>query len=209
MTKGAHMIRRKMTVGLVAMLAGVMVITGCSSEEVSRSASAEETPVPEVQSGEVFEEPVVGASGSDDSVIGVRFCTINQSSRQANVDLRGVGSGEIASRNLGRGDEVCTTGSALIGRDITGSISVDGLGSVMDIEASRPSLWLSWVRLTQPEFGKCSHVSYFQNGGSSREDGVLKYSVKRLKDTDVTNFQLTLLDPRTPSKDGAVVTCYE
>jgi hypothetical protein len=209
MTKGAHMIRRNMTVGLVAMLAGVMVITGCSSDDVSRSASAEETSVPEAQSGEVLEEPLVGSSGSGDSVTGVRFCTINQSSRQAKVDLRGAGSGESVSRSLGRGDEVCATGKALIGRDITGSINVDGLGSVMDIESSRPSLGLSWVNLTQPAFGACSYIKYFQNASSTREDGVLKYNVNRLPDTDTTNFQLTLLDARRPSSDGAVVTCYE
>jgi hypothetical protein len=203
------MIRNHLSAGLIAVLAGVMVLTGCSSDDVSRGAAAEETPVPEVESGSVFEEPRVGSTASSDTVVGVNFCVINQSSRQAKVNLRGVGTSDNESRNLSRGDRVCAKGDALIGKDIDGAISIDGVGETMTLEASRPALWLSWVRLTQPAFEQCSYVSYFQNGGSSREDGVMNYAVKRLKDTDTTNFQLTLLDAKRPSKDGAIVKCYE
>jgi hypothetical protein len=66
----------------------------------------------------------------------------------------------------------------------------------MDFEASRPALWLPWVELSQPGFGRCPCNSYFQNGGSTVDDGVLKYAIKRGKDADRTNFRITLTRPQ-------------
>lgn len=200
--------RRIRSLMVASALLGVLALAACSSEPTSREAAADEPPVPEFSSGELLEEPLLTTSGGESSTVsGVTFCVLNQSSAQASVSLDAVMSNGAESRTLSRGDEVCVKGAALIGKDVRGSISVDGVGPVMDIEASRPALWLSWVKLIQPDFGQCMYSSYFQNGGGSVEDGVLKYEIKRSKDTDTTNFRLTLADPKKKSSNGEPTKC--
>ena len=205
--KGLTM-RHSRTALASAALLGVLAFSACSAETTSRQAAGDEPPVPEFETGELVEEPILATSGGDTTTVsGVTFCVQNQSSAQVDVSLDAVQSSGWESRSLGRGDELCVSGAALIGKDIRGEISVDGVGKVMDIEASRPALWLSWVELIQPGFGRCLYNSYFQNGGSSVEDGVLRYEIRRGKDTDRTNFRLTLTDPKKQSSNGEPVKC--
>jgi hypothetical protein len=191
-----------------AALLGVLAFSACSAETTSRQAAADEPPVPEVESGEFLEEPILATSGDETTTVsGVTLCVRNQSSSQANVFLNADSGSGAESRSLGRGDELCVSGAALIGKDISGSIAVEGVGRVMDIGASRPWLWLSWVEFTQPGYGQCLYNSYFQNGGSTVEDGVLRYAIKRGQDTDRTNFRITLTDPRKKSSNGEPTKC--
>jgi hypothetical protein len=200
------------------VLSLTVLIAGCSSEtsaDPERAAEApaedlagDEPPVPEFESGELLEEPLLVSSGAESSTVtGVTFCVLNKSSSQTLVSLEAVMSSGNESRILERGDELCMTGSALFGKDIRGNISVDNVGPVMEIEASRPALWLSWVHLIQPEYGRCVYNSYFQNAGSTVQDGVLQYEIKRGKDTETTNFRLTLADPKKKSPNGQTVKC--
>ena len=200
--------KSKLLAGIALSLLAFSACSSEASEPVSRGAAADEPPVPEVQSGDLLQETMVGSSNSSPStdVNGVRFCVTNQSSTVPTVTLEPVSGGASESRGLGRGDEVCVRGQALVGRDIRGGIAVDGLGQVMEIGASRPALWLSWVELVQPKFGQCLYSSYFQNSsGSTVDDGVLQYKITRGKDTDATNFKITLSDPRQKSSNGEPV----
>ena len=209
--------RQRGRLGLAAApLSGALLLSACgdtadspSASDVERGAATEETPVPEIASGEVFEEPRVGATQGDSVVTGVNLCVVNESSRTPYVALRPVGSvvGSAEEGNLNRGDRLCVKGSALIGRDVDGSISVGDASPAMEIQASRPALWLSWVKLNQPNFGQCSYNSYFVNGGSTHDDGLLRYSVKRLKDTGSTEFVITLSDSKKKSSDGQPLKC--
>lgn len=200
--------RSSISLGVAVLATTALMVVGCSSDPASREAAGDEPPVPEAESGELLEEPLLASSGGDSSTVsGVTFCVQNQSTAQASVSLDAVMGNTSESRSLSRGDELCVKGQALVGKDIRGSISVDGVGTVMDIEASRPALWLSWVKLSQPNFGQCVYSSYFQNGGGSVEDGVLRYEIKRGKDTDSTNFRLTLTDPKKKSSNGEPTKC--
>ena len=199
----------------VALLSGALVLSACSNtadpstaSDVERGAATEETPVPEIESGGAFEEPRVGATQGDSVVTGVHLCVVNESSATPYVELTPVGGvGSAESGNLARGDQVCARGNALIGRDLDGSISVGDASPAMQIKASRPALWLSWVELIQPNLGRCSYNSYFVNGGSTHDDGLLRYSVKRLKDTNSTEFVITLSDSKKRSSTGQPVKC--
>jgi len=195
---------------VTAALVRVLAPSACTAETTSRQAAGDEPPVPEVESGEFVEEPILATSGGEaTTVTGVTFCVQNQSSSQANVSLDADMTSGSESRTLGRGDELCVSGAALIGKDISGSISVEGVGRVMDIEAFRPALWLSWIELSQPGFGRCLYNSFSQNGGSTVEDGVLRYAIKRGKDTDRTNFRITLTDPKKKSSNGEPIKCVQ
>ena len=199
----------------VVLLSGALVLSACNntadpstSSDVERGAATEETPVPEIESGGAFEEPRVGATQGGSTVSGVNLCVVNESSTTAFVELMPAGgSGSSQTDNLGRGDRLCVKGEALIGRDIEGSISVGDASPAMQIKASRPALWLSWVELIQPNLGRCSYNSYFVNGGSTHDDGLLRYSVKRLKDTNSTEFVITLSDSKKRSSTGQPVKC--
>jgi len=195
---------------VTAALLGVLAFSACSAETTSRQAAADEPSAPEVESGEFLEEPILATSDDETTtVMGVTLCVRNQSSLEANVFLDPDSGSGVESRSLGRGDELCASGNAFIGKDISGNISVEGVGPVMDIGASRPWLWLSWVEFIQPEFGQCIYNSYFQNGGSTVEDGVLRYAIKRGQDTDRTNFRITLTDPKKKSSNGEPIKCVQ
>lgn len=197
-----------------ALLAGALVLSACgettdssTATDVERGAAAQEIPVPEVESGEVFEETFVSTTQGGSVVSGVHLCVVNESSTTPYVELFGTGTGSSDAGNIARGDRLCVRGEALIGRDAEGTISVGDASPAMHLKASRPALWLSWVELIQPNFGRCSYNSYFVNGGSSYEDGLLRYTIKRLKDTNSTEFVITLSDPKKRSTDGQPVKC--
>lgn len=209
-------ILRKFRTALLAgvLLTGALVLSACSdtassspTTDVDRGAAAQEIPVPEIESGQVFEETLVTTTQAGTVVSGVNLCVVNESSATPYVELFGVGTGSSDSRNLSRGERLCVKGEALIGRDVDGSISVGDASPAMKIQASRPALWLSWVELIQPNFGRCSYNSYFVNGGSTYDDGLLRYATKRLKDTSSTEFVITLSDSKKRSQDGQPVKC--
>lgn len=177
---------RTFALPFAAVFAGLLFLTGCSSNDASRSAAL---------LGDGAEDINVEFGFSKST----RVCVINEStssievafSKADNVDGQG---------SLARGGKVCGRGTFYQGDDVVGTISAAKSGRNYAFAAVNKNADLLPSAALQPEGCSESRSSFFENASSNKSDDVMKFTVKRLKDTaEYKEFTITAFDESRPA----------
>ncbi len=177
-------IRSLRVLPLAAVLTGVLVLSACSSEDTARSAA----PLEDTAADTNVE---FGLSKS------TRVCVINRSSNNIEVKFTKKDNTD-GEGSLGSGSEACGSGTFSQGDDLTGTIYVPkwsrsySFGAVNEISGI-PSAEL------QPDGCPQSRSTYFENTSAVKTDDVLRFTTKRLRDTNLKEFTITVTDESRPA----------
>ena len=177
-------IRSLRVLPLVAVLAGVLVLSACSSEDVARSGAPLEDTAADTNVEFVFSKST-------------RVCVSNRSSNSIEVKFtkKDSANGEGSLRS---GSEACGSGTFSQGDDLTGTIYVPKWNRSYSFGAVNTTSGIPSAEL-QPEGCPQSRSTYFENSSAVRTDDVLQFTTKRLRDTtDFKEFTITVSDESRP-----------